>query len=202
MPAPFIPLTRNRLKPYITLYAIRGGGFFQSSADFAAALAAGTIGNFVLIGAVEKLTETQERATNSVYRELNADSVKGTFGSPVESYPGLVSYSLSLTRVVLNDANLLEAFGFLGSNLLEQKVPLIVQLVRPVPLTVGPGGVPGAPITINGQQLQAETRTYFGCWFDKNTTEFEAATGDLKTIQETTMISTGVVSSKTIIPPA
>ena len=193
MPSPYIPLTRVKLKPYITLKTLSGGAFFEDPAAFAAAITSGTLNNkMITVGAVEKCVVNQDRTTNSVYRELNAEENSGTFGNPVESYPGLVNYSLELTRVVLHDKNLLEAFGFIGANLIEQKVPMLIQIIHPVPVDPNTGQA----IVVAGKQLVSTVNTYYGCWFDKNSQEYGAEPGDLKVIQSCTMIATGMVSSK------
>jgi hypothetical protein len=185
-----------RLKPYVTLYAIKGGQFFSSPEEFAAQL--GNLqSKFILIGTAEKLKEVQER-TNGQYRALNADPIKGTFGAPVETYPGLVSYHLELDIVVLHDQNMLEAFGYVGSDLAEQRVPLIVQLVKPVPLDPATNQ-PISLRTQSGQAIEAEVKTYWGGWFDNNSVEFDVNASDLKLIQSANMIVAGGVSSKTTL---
>ena len=92
MPAPFIPVTRARNKAYITLYAIRGGAYFDSPAAFASGLPAGS--KFSVIGAVEKVETQQDRGSSS-YRELYA-TTGGTYGAPVEIMPQLPHFPLPL----------------------------------------------------------------------------------------------------------
>lgn len=176
---PIIPHTSMRLKPYITIMASQGGVFLDKRdvVDFNTKLQNTKL---VVIGAVEKLTITQDRPVNN-YRELNVQFS----GKPMEVYPGLPTYKLTMHRVVLNESDLQEAFGFHGGNLIEQFAPVIIRLDLAVPIKPD-----GSKLS---DKFPARTFYFPGCWFDKNPLEFDVTSTDLKIIQEVTAQAVDVI---------
>lgn len=186
-----IPSTAMRLKPYTALYALPGGMFFSSPSDWANALASLPASAFVLVGAVQKCKLFQARGKNDSYAELNAATDgTGTFGAPVETYPGLPKYKVTMSRIMLQNSNFLQAFGVSGTQIIKQLAPLIAQIYKPVPRDAK-----NNPLVVNGKPLVDEYITAFGLWMDKNDIEFDVTSPDLPIIQEIEMVCTGFISS-------
>ena len=183
------PLTRTRLKGIVTLQVLK---------DDAAGLAdrsspVPTDSNaYMAIGAATKITITETRENNSRY-ELTGDY---TAFEPAETYPGKVSYEVTLDRVDLYDANLLEAFDIQGvnhagsrSNILNQLKPLTIFVTQPAPVD-GDGQETGIP----GKTFTARMLIIPGCWLNNYTTEYEID-ADQKYVQSITMIARTVIAA-------
>jgi len=166
-----IPKTIARLQPYIKIYATIGGyepnQLDPLSPDFSNV-------KFDLIGAVQKIDISMDRSIGT-WRELNKD----TFGRFMETYPNLIgSYDLTLERVILNESNFLEAFGFVGSDLLLQTRPLVISLEL-----FGP------------DETKVKTYKFDGCWFKANPFTFDINSDDLKIIQSIGATARGVTEA-------
>ena len=140
-------------------------------------------GGFTPIGAVQKLTFKSTREAN-IRRELNYS----TAGKPVEAFPGLPSYELTLERVVLYQSTILSAFGFVGDyDIIKQNIPLTLKLDLP-------GGILPGTTTVD----PATSKTYYiyGVWFQSNPMKFDVTEpNDIRIIQEVNAIAAGIISA-------
>lgn len=175
---PQIPYTNLRLQPYIKLYTIKGGAQLHTPEDILALVQGGK--SLEVVGAMQKVTIKQTRDTN-VWRELNSD----TYGQIQEVYPQLPEYSLVLDRLVLYQSNILEAFGFDGSDLLHQNKPflVVVSLLAPT----------------NQTQVDPITYIYHNCWMQNFDLEFDITASDLRMLQSVNVATAGVIPSS--VPP-
>jgi hypothetical protein len=123
------------------------------------------------IGAVQTLEINSTRDVN-VWRELNYLIA----GKPIESYPGLPSYELNLTRVALYEANYLEAFGFEGFDIIKQNRPLVIKVVMKDPTDV-----------------YTTSMLIYGVWFKDNPLNFDIDdVSDLRIIQDVSAVAAGI----------
>lgn len=176
-----IPQTQARLQPYINLYTIKGGSQLQTPADILTIVQSGE--GIEQLGAIQKIGITQTRNTHP-WRELNAD----IYGKIIEVYPDLPNYSLTLTRMVLYQENVLEAFGFDGSDLIYQYKPFIIVITLMAPDHLLSDGT-AKPVTW----------IYHNCWFENFNMSFDIGAGDLRMDQDVNVATAGVISSST--PP-
>jgi hypothetical protein len=182
-----IAQTRTRLKSYVTLKVIPGGFFWDPTGDDPKVLI-DQASKLITVGAAQSLTINQTRETNDVRREFAnnrwgvGDSVK-----PVESYPGIISYTVELARVDLYDKNLFQAFGIDGYNIVDQYKPLILFVEQPVP---------DMKIGNPAQALNPITRIVTGCWVDKFPIEYDVTATDQKYVVELEMIAQDVITFK------
>ena len=165
-----------RPKIYITLQASKGT-YNVKSGNWTYYDDAGEVTNDakkVDIGAVQSLEINSTRDVQ-VWRELNYL----TAGKPIESYPGLSSYELSMSRIVLYDTNYLEALGFEGHDILKQNRPLTIHVAMKDP---------------EGKNDKAWD--IYGVWFKDNPMEFEIDDiSDLRILQDVTAIAAGIVAA-------
>lgn len=175
-----IPHTRTRLKGFVTLKAQRGG---VELADIAVGDL--NLDDLVVIGAAQQLVISQERDTNNFRREFNP----AYDGKPSETYPGLPTYTITLQRVDLYDANLLEAFGIDGANIVDQYKPLVVVAEQPVPVDDN-----GNPLQIAGSEFKQRSYIIPGCWFNGLPLEYNIDDADQKYVVEVEMIARDVIS--------
>lgn len=132
---------------------------------------------FTELGAVQTLEINSTREVH-VWRELDY----ATAGKPVESYPGLPSYELSLERIVLYKDNLLEAFNFDGYDIIKQNRPLTIKVTMHDP-----------------EQKNDRVWFIYGVWFKSNPMEFSVTdVGDLRIIQEVDAVAAGIVAAPRI----
>lgn len=174
---PVIPDTKLRLKAYITLRTIKGGAPIVDPTNVLGSIQA-LNKPFETIGAVQKFTYENPRDAK-YYRELRTDSS----AQIVETYPGLAEYKLTLSKVLLLNENILEAFGFENQSVdvTNQSAPIILQLI-----------LPGAAGSANGSR----TLTFHGVWLMNNPLNFDVVDdSDLKIVQEVSAIAAGVVES-------
>jgi hypothetical protein len=140
-------------------------------------------GGFTEIGAIQKLTIDSTRDAG-IRRELNYR----TAGKPVESFPGLPSYNLTLERVVLYKDTIPTAFGFIGDyDIIKQNIPLTLKLDMPGSI------LPGTTTTD-----AATTKTWYvyGVWFASNPMKFDVTdVNDIRIIQSVEAIAAGIVSA-------
>jgi len=138
----------------------------------------GTVGNklkgeFKTLGAVQQL-EVNSKREAAVWRELNYV----TAGKPVESYPGLPSYDVTLSRIVLYESNILEAFEFDDFDIMRQNKPLTLKIDMHDP-----------------SNKHNKTWYVYGVWFKSNPMEFEVENvGDLRIVQEVDAVAAGIYS--------
>jgi hypothetical protein len=133
-------------------------------------------GQFKELGAVQRLEINSTREVN-VWRELDYF----TAGKPVESFPGLVTYDLTLERVVLYESNLMEAFNSSDFDIMRQNKPLTLQIE-----------MPGTPET--GEY--AKTWYVYGVWFKGNPMTFDITkTDDVRIIQTVDAVASGVIAA-------
>lgn len=156
-----IPVTTARLSTSITIRAIKGDLSTASSGD-AAAIAA-LAQKAQVIGAVISFSEENPRGTTPRY-ELDAAKA----GEMVERTPGLADNTLTLNRVVLYEADMLEAFGFTDAqSIIDQNLPFIIVKEERSP---------------DGSNVSTKTTIYEGCWFH-NLPKVYDITGDLRVMQ-------------------
>jgi len=156
-----LPVTNARLSTSITIRAIKGDLAIAAGGDAAAiqALAA----KAKVVGAVISLTEENPRATTPRY-ELDAAQA----GAMVERTPGLADNTLTLNRVVLYGADMLEAFGFTDAqSIIDQNLPFIIVKEERTP---------------EGSNVPFKTTIYEGCWFHNLPKSYDI-TGDLRVMQ-------------------
>jgi hypothetical protein len=123
------------------------------------------------IGAVQTLEINSTRDVN-VWRELNYLIA----GKPIESYPGLPSYELDMTRVVLYEKNYLEVFGFEGFDIIKQNRPLVVKVTMKDPTDV-----------------YTTSMMIYGVWFDSNPLNFDIDdVSDLRILQDVHAVAAGI----------
>jgi len=132
------------------------------------------LGQFKEVGAVQSLEINSTRETN-VWREL--DYV--TAGKPVESFPGLVSYDLTLERIVLYESTFLEAFQVASFDVLRQNNPLTLKVEM-----------------YGTEDAHAKTWYVYGVWFKGNPIRFDVTDpNDLRIIQRVEAIAAGVIAA-------
>ena len=131
---------------------------------------------FTEIGAVQQLTINSKRSTNS-WRELDFH----TAGKPVETFPGLPEYELTLERVVLYENMLLGALQFTEDyDIVKQNIPLTLRVHM------------WAPDTTDLAQY-AKTWFIYGVWFKRNPLEFDVTeVNDIRIIQTVEAVAAGI----------
>ena len=141
------------------------------------------------VGAVQSLEIKNERRTN-VWRELDYT----TAGRPVESYPGLPEYNLSLDRIVLYDSMLTDAFYKDKDDSLDiskQTTPLLIQ----VQIKCVDDDDPNKPAT--SDNLMTRTWYIYDVWFLQSSIEFGVENvDDIKIIQSADAKAAGIVGDK------
>ncbi len=186
-----IPQTRVRLKGYITLRTVAGGVFLDPTGDISAQIAAIPPGDIVTVGAAQYLMVDQTREENTFYRAFITNPLQPERAAkPVETYPGLISFSLTLRRVDLYDANIFEAFRVFGRNIVDQFKPLLLfvdQFTPDIKLENSPTGTPV-------RQL-GETQTVIipGCWFNSFPISFDIQDSNQAWIPEVEMVAQDVI---------
>ena len=171
-----IPQTKARLQPYIKLYTIKGGGNVTEPQEIAQLVQQDE--GLQVVGGVQRVQISQNRGTN-IWRELNAD----TYGKIQEVVPELPTYNLQLDKIVLYKENILEAFGFDGSDILNQYKPFFVSISL-----LAPDNVDIDPLTY----------IYHNCWFEGFELEFNIDAGDLRMMQSQSVATAGVISSNAV----
>jgi len=133
-----------------------------------------TTPTFYDIGAVQDLEINSTREVD-VWRELNYL----TAGKPIESYPGLASYELSMTRIVLYETNYLEAFKFEGHDILKQNRPLNIRVTQKDP-----------------DGTKDRVWDIYGVWFKDNPMTFSISDiNDLRILQDVDAVAAGIAGS-------
>jgi hypothetical protein len=175
-----IPMTRTRLKGYITLRTQAGG---INLADVAVPLP--PLNQLIIIGAAQQLTINQPRDTNNFRREFDPQQE----GKPAETYPGLPHYTVTLHRVDLYDKNMIESFGFKGVNIVKQFKPIILVVEQPVPVDDA-----GNPLSVNGDEFKQRSYIIPGCWFNDMPIGWDIADADQKYVVEVEMVVRDIIS--------
>jgi len=174
-----------RPKPYITLGytpVTISRADIKDTASLAAKLTEIQQLGFKEIGAVQRLEVNSTRDTN-VWRELDWK----TAGKPVESYPGLPSYDLSLERIVLYQSNLLGAIGFDDMDIIKQNKPLTIKVEMKDP---------GSELATPPATTYDKVWYIAGVWFQSNPMSFDVVdVGDLRIIQEVSAIASGIFAA-------
>lgn len=151
-----VPRTIARLQPYIKIFDGRNNTF---------------------IAAVQELSLKIDRPTD-LWRELNTERQ----GRPVEIYPKLPTYTGTLSRIVLYDANsatILKAFQYgSGYDITDQDSPLTIQIQM------------SAPDAANQKTLSLQN-----VWLENAPLDFNIASGDLRIVQAVSFQFTGVTVS-------
>jgi hypothetical protein len=195
-----IPETRVRLKAYTQIETVPGGYFLDPSAPVSLA-ALQAIPGRITIGAAQYLEINQIREENQFFRQFIVDPTRPErAAAPAETYPGLIKYELTLRRVELYDANLIEAFRVIdagsgmGKNIIDQFRPLILYVTQYAPnLTIGnsPVGTPvGGPKTLGPVQYILP-----GCWFNALPMQFDVTDTNQAFIAETGMVAQDVIAA-------
>ena len=185
------PSTRTRLKGIVTLRVIKDAEAGIADRDNTTAVPRDP-NSYEIIGAASKITITETRENNQRY-ELKGDY---TAFEPAETYPGKVSYEVTLDRTDLYEANLLEAFKIAGvnnsgskSNILNQLKALTLFVEQP-----GPMDGNGDELVFNGAKLTGRTLIIPGCWLNGFSTEYDITDSDQKYVQSVTMIARTVLA--------
>jgi len=178
-----IPKTKARLQPYITIYAVKHIDY-QQAGSLASASPELPENWGDPIGVVQTLEVTNSRPVN-FYRELYTDSE----GRIAETYPGLPTYELTLSRVVLYDSHILDAFKAVDdpTKPVEQQVDILHQ-IAPLAIRVDLPSPDGK---------NDKTWTFIGCWFQNNPISFDITADDTRIVQEATVTAAGVIASST-----
>lgn len=125
------------------------------------------LSSLTALGAVERFTEANPRATNERY-EINSDNP----GEIVERIPELVKRSLTIQKAVLYTQDLLNMFGSTDFNdIMDNYKPFTIVKVEVAP---------------EGSNVQSKATIYTGCWFHENPKSYDI-TSSLKMMQEATI---------------
>ena len=178
-----LPHTRTRLKGYCTLKVSPGG--VQLAEYHVDVTQDPAFRNLITIGAAQQLTIEQTRESH--YRREFDNNLNG---KPAETYPGLSSYKITLDRVDLYDASLIEAFGVNGVNIADQYKPLVLMVEQPAPVDDN-----GAPLAIDGRELKIRSYMIPGCWFNGLPLEFNIDDEDQKYVAHVEMVARDVIAS-------
>lgn len=191
-----IPQTRVRLKGYVSLKTVAGGIFLDPSGDIAAQIAAIPPGQLITVGAAQKLMIDEIREENTQYRQfvMNPNTPEQA-AKPAETYPGLISYRVEMSRVDLYDANLFEAFKIAGRNIVGQYKAIILfvdQFTPPVTIQNSPTGDPNKPFA---PRTLGETQRVIvpGCWFNRYPIGFDVTDTNQAFIAEVEMVAQDVI---------
>ena len=162
-----------RPKCYITLEASQ---YTITADDIRTGAVAAKLQNaqFTEIGAVQSVTINSKRSTNA-WRELDYH----TGGKPVETFPGLPSYELTLDRVVLYENMLLGALNFSEEHdIVKQNIPMTIRIHMWAP---------------DSQAQDAKTWFIYNVWFKENPLEFDVtAVDDIRIIQKISAVAAGI----------
>lgn len=138
------------------------------------------------IGAIQNLEITNERQLN-IWRELDYK----TAGRPVESYPGLPGYELSLDRIVLYDSMISDEFYSDVDDSLD-----ISKQTRPLLIKISVI-CPDDEDKTSSDQLLTKTWFIYGVWFLNSDIEFGVDNvDDIKIIQNCGAKATGIVGDR------
>lgn len=128
----------------------------------------GTTGGWVRIGSVEKFDEENPRTTSPRY-ELNFDQP----GEIQERIPALVERTLSMSKVVMYNEDLMKVFGSASlTDIIDQNVPFSLAKVEKMPTSTATGTAP-----------EIHTTIYSGCWLHDNSKSYDI-TRELKMVQQ------------------
>ena len=170
-----IPQTAARLQPYIKLFSM-----LSSGANVGVPGAAPTFSAATAIGEIQSVDIKITRET-AIWRELNTD----TGGLPIEVYPTLPTYELTIDRIMLynrtnSQDSFLGAFGFgPGYDIINQTNPVAIQIELSAPTT----NSTQLPVSSNGSS-NIVYLTFYGVWFDDVPLKFDINATDL-TIKQT-----------------
>lgn len=138
------------------------------------------------IGAIQNLEIINERQLN-IWRELDYK----TAGRPVESYPGLPGYDLSLDRIVLYDSMISDEFYSDVDDSLDiskQTRPLLIKINLICP---------NDEDKTDSTELLTKTWYIYGVWFLDSNIEFGVDNvDDIKIIQNCRARAAGIVGNK------
>lgn len=170
------------------------GGFFWDPTTQSAQDLIAQASKLITVGAAQSLTINQVRETNDLRREFSNNNWSvGDAVKPVETYPGLISYTVELERVDLYDKNLFQAFEMDNDvyNIVGQYKPLVLFVEQPVP-NISVASKPGGPAT----PLTPITRIVTGCWIDKFPIEYDVTDADQKYVVSIEMTAQDVITYK------
>ena len=186
MPQPNVPNTRTRLKGIVTLRVQRGGADLADR-DSQPPLDPNA---YTIVGSATEVTIDEKRDGNNQRYELRGDY---TAFEPAETYPGKVSYSITIARADMYDANLLEAFGYdnMNNNIVRQLKALTIFVEQPVPTDTD--GV--TPLTFGGVTFKGRTLIVHGCWLNGYTMKYDITEDDQKYVLNVTMIARSVIDA-------
>lgn len=160
---PQIPSTAARLATSITLRLLPSD--INPSTVTVAQISAATV-----LGAIVDFNEANDRPAEPRY-ELDADLP----GEIVEQLPQLVTRTLSVSRAVLYENDMLEAFGISGGDLINQSQPFAIIKLEQAP--------PGA-VDSKGNAIPTRITIFSGCWFTSNPKGFKLSGRDIRIIQD------------------
>lgn len=179
---------KTAYKAYIEVYAqnfdFSGSDFTQPSVLYSRFLESTQTAK--QIGAIQNLEIINERQLN-IWRELDYK----TAGRPVESYPGLPGYELSLDRIVLYDSMISDEFYSDVDDSIDiskQTRPLLIKINLICP---------DDEDKTSSDQLLTKTWFIYGVWFLDSNIEFGVDNvDDIKIIQNCRAKAAGIVGNK------
>lgn len=160
---PLIPQTAARLSTSITLRLL-------PSDINPANVSAEAIQQAKVLGAIIEFNEENDRPAEPRY-ELDADLV----GEIIEQLPQLVTRNLKISRAVLYENDMLEAFNISGGDLINQSAPFAILKVESAPAN-----------SVDSKNAAIPTRItiFSGCWFTSNPKSFKVSGRDIRIIQD------------------
>jgi len=186
-----IPQTTARLQPYITIRAVPGGVDIADLGTLAAQLAANA-SSVKEIATIQEISIEIKRDT-TIWREFSSTRR----GLPREVVPGLPTYELTLSKIMLNKDmqnnknqadSLMTLFGFdqwqAGFDIVSQNKPLLIYLELLSPRDSSDALVAGYP--------PSKTLVFYGCWFDALPMKFSLEGTDMVIKQETKAKAAGL----------
>jgi hypothetical protein len=191
-----IPETRVRLKAYTALSTVAGGYFLDPSGDIGQQLGQIPPSNIVRVGGAQFLEINQIREENQFYRQFIVDPARPEQAAkPAETYPGLIRYEVTLRRVELYDANMMEAFRVLGKNIVDQFRPLILFVDQFAPNLVIGNSPTGSPQPQGGPKTLGSIRYIVpGCWLNSYPMQFDVTDTNQAFIPEVNMVALDVIA--------
>lgn len=133
-------------------------------------ITAAQIQQAIVLGAVTEFSEDNSRPAEPRY-ELDADLP----GEIVEQLPQLPTRTLKLSRAVLYESDMLEAFGISGGDLINQsKAFALIKIETP----------PTGAVNSKGATIPTRITLFSGAWFTSNPKSYKVSGRELRIIQD------------------
>jgi hypothetical protein len=180
---------KARYKAYISIYNVPfdfTGADFTNPTVLNQRFIEATRTNETLIGAIQSLKIENQRHLNQ-WRELDYT----TAGKPVETYPGLPSYDLTIDRLVLYESMIADAFYTDKDDSVDiskQTKPLLIKVVLEDPNTAD---------KTSSEEIFTRTWFIYGVWLLDSTIDFGVDdVDDIKIVQSVPARAAGIVGDK------